>query len=590
VKSQQATLLSEPDLAVEEDKRIGKLLSFFGVGHRRLSIAEFLADSTARYRTAVRPGIFSSAKVFLRSIEGLEGNPEHVQAWRQRIHSVFVYPGADRDSVQKLARMLIGNEGTILSGIDPGPGDFVVSDDLNNFCGVMAGLRVAASKDDLDASLIFKARKGNAINIILLGDGVVFLKLEYKGVPIFLSTSREIIDIDAELASQNFDVREHFLSAVPLVLYIKWAFAETCWNAPETNACLIIDDPVLKSTHGFVDFRELLSLMKRHKFSSNIAFIPWNWRRTSPEVARLFRENSENYSVSVHGYDHTRAEFGSSDQRRLYWKAKQALERMNRHETITGIRHDRVMVFPQGIFSEAAISALKHTDLIAAVNNDIHSTDPSRRAVIVSELWDVAVMGYSAFPIFTRRYPWEGVENFAFDALLGKPAIIVIHHDYCSDHCSRLVNFIDRLNALKCRLSWRSLAEVVSRSCRQRALSSGAVEVEMYAAELRLENHWGEPKRFSIRRRECAPSAIREIRDRSGAIPWNFAGRYINFEVVLSAGESTTISIRFHEPAGNGYDGDNLSYRFKAMLRRYLCEVRDNYVTTARLRLAGLGK
>ena len=109
-----------------------------------------------------------------------------------------------------------------------------------------------------------------------------FLRIEYNGVPVFLSTSKEIIDIDAELTSQNFDVREHFLNAVPLVLYIKWAFRDACWNAPETNACLVIDDPVLKPTHGFVNFQELLSLMKRHKFSTNIAFIPWNWRRSSP--------------------------------------------------------------------------------------------------------------------------------------------------------------------------------------------------------------------------------------------------------------------------------------------------------------------
>ena len=170
---------------------------------------------------------------------------------------------------------------------------------MNNFCGVMTGVPVTGVNGKSNRSLILNILnmgKRDAINIISLGDGAVFLKLEYKGVPVFLSTSREIIDIDAELTSQNFDVREHFLSAVPLVLYIKWAFAETCWSAPETNACLVIDDPVLKSTHGFVDFQELLSLMKRHKFSTNIAFIPWNWRRSSPEVVRLFRENPESIS------------------------------------------------------------------------------------------------------------------------------------------------------------------------------------------------------------------------------------------------------------------------------------------------------
>src|SRR5437762_7094820 len=259
---------------------------------------------------------------------------------------------------------------------------------------------------------------------------------------------------------------------------------------------------------------------------------------------------------------------------------------MSRHESITGIRHDPVMVFPQGIFSEAAMSALKRTDLIAAVNNDIISADPYPRAITVSDVWDIAVMGYP-FPLFTRRYPWEGVENFAFDALLGKPTIAVIHHDYCSDHCVRLVNFIQRLNALKIASAWRSLGEVVRRSCRQREVSPEVVEVEMYGTELRIENRSEQPKPFLIRRRECEPSAIREIRDGSGPIPWSFADGYINFELELGSGESKLVAIKYQPLAVDGRNGDNLPYRLKTMLRRYLCEVRDNYVTTARLRLSG---
>jgi len=336
-----------------------------------------------------------------------------------------------------------------------------------------------------------------------------------------------------------------------------------------------------------VNFQELLSLMKRHNFSTNIAFIPWNWRRSTPKVVRLLRENPERYSLSVHGCDHTRAEFGSSSQQRLYWKAQQALERMNRHESITGIRHDRVMVFPQGVFSEAAMSALKHTDLIAAVNSDVICTDPHPRAITISDVWDIAVMRYSNFPIFTRRYPWEGSENFAFDALLGKPVIIIIHHDYCSDHCRRLVDFIDRLNALKCRLTWRSLGDVVRRSSRPRKLSSGEVEIEMYGTELRIENRSEQPKRYLIKRRECEPSAIREICGVSSPIPWNSVNGHINFEIELSSRESKIVSIRFHKLAGDGCNGDNLPYRFKTMLRRYLCELRDNYIVPMRSRFAG---
>ena len=504
------------------------------------------------------------------------------------MHSVFVYAGDVPAVLQKLLQRLTGDEGVVLSQMNRSGGDFVVSGQLDGFCGVMAGVRVTESRANRDTDLVLNASKGNANSIISLGHGATFLRLEYNGVPVFLSTSREIIDIDAELASQNFNVREHFLSAVPLVLYVKWAFAETCWNAPETNACLVIDDPLLKRTHGFVDFQELSSLMQRHKFSTNVAFIPWNWRRSAPEVVRLFRENPERYSLSVHGCDHTRAEFGSSSQQRLYWKAQQAIQRMDRHRSITGIHHDPVMVFPQGIFSEAAMSALKRTDLIAAVNNDIISADPYPRTITVSDVWDIAVMGYSTFPLFTRRYPWEGIENFAFDALLGKPAIAVIHHDYCSDHCARLVNFIEQLNGLKIAPIWRSLGEVVRNSCRQKEVSPGNVEVEMYGTELWIENRSQERKHFLIRRRECEPSAIQRISTDSQTIAWKPANGRIDFEIELNPGENQVIKIRFHDLAENGCNGDNLPYRLKAMLRRYLCEVRDNYVTPMRFRFAGL--
>src|SRR5207248_10942706 len=105
-----------------------------------------------------------------------------------------------------------------------------------------------------------------------------------------------------------------------------------------------------------------------------------------------------------------------------------------------------------------------------------------------------------------------------------------------------------------------------------------------------VENRSGQPKHYLIRRRECEPSAIREISDESGPIAWNFVNGQINFEIELRPGESKMLGIRFHELGGNECVRANLPYRLKAMMRRYLCEIRDNYITTARFRLAQLAK
>jgi hypothetical protein len=578
---QEKALLLTADYPSADDQRAESLLNFFGVRYLKRRATEL---GLPENKTAEKYRLVCSAQAFARVTENLQNASGNSHVLARQIHSVFLYSNGDPVAVANAVSQLSGATISIRRGAERVT-EWYIANEPDGVCGAMRDLRIQPSATHLRIGDFFHT-DGESLIPLIAGEGrAAFLKLNCNGLPVFVSSER-LIDIDAELTTFNFDIRDHFFSAVPLVSYIRWAFPQSSWHAPEASACLVIDDPLLKPTHGFVDFQELLSLMKRHNFSTNIAFIPWNWRRSVPEVVRLFRENPEHFSLSVHGCDHTRAEFGSPSRQRLYWKARQALERMNRHEAITGISHDPVMVFPQGVFSEAAMSALKRTNLIASVNNDIVSADPHPRAITISDVWDIAVMRYT-FPLFTRRYPWEGIENFAFDALLGKPAIAVIHHDYCSDHCARLVNFIEQLNALPCAPTWRNLGDVVRRSCRQKEDSPGAVEVEMYGTELRIENRFGQSKRFLIRRRECEPSAIQRICTDAQEIAWRQTNGRIDFEIELNPGENRVIKIKFHDFVGKEHNGDNLPYRFKTMLRRYLCEMRDNYVAPMRCRFAG---
>ena len=571
--SEQAILLASRDGLSSQDCNLGKLLDFFGVSWRTSTIAELLADHNGANQVGLR--LLCASDHLSTLLRDLENNPDRARRWREQIHSVFSYAGKDIAALSSLAE-IEGGQDPFGEG-RPSSGEFAVSDKLPEFCGIMAGIRIPA--EDADVDLLFaSAPHSRHVEIISLNHGAGFVRLEHEGVPVFLCSSRSIIDIGSDLPDGIFDVRQHVLQAVPPVLYIKWAFAETCWTAPEKSACLIIDDPLLKPRYGFVDYRELLSLMQRYKFSTNIAFIPWNWRRSDSRVALLFRENPEHYSISVHGCAHTRAEFGSDDPERLYGKARRALARMTQHESSTGIAHDRVMVFPQGVFSEAAMGVLKRTDLIAAVNNDTISSNSNPRAITVADVWDTAIMAYDNFPLFTRRYPWSGIENFAFDSLLGKPVVVVVHHDSCRDHCGRLIAFIEQLNALACPLHWRSLGDLVRRSCRQRVLFDDVTQVEMYGKELLIENLSNRTKQFLIQRRERDPSAIMGVRVDRNPISWTYRGDRIQFEVELKGGEHATIRVDFHELNEAEETAEDLNYTARTMLRRYLCELRDNYL------------
>ena len=571
-----------------DDRRAERLLEFFGVPYQTKDAGELQLTQSHQRESNTRYRLLCAAETFDRVIgelRGLSGGPEE---FAQRVHSVFLYSNGDAPALANVVSRLSGAKISMCKGA-ASETPCCIADDPDGLCGAMRGLRMHPSAAALSSCDFFDLDGSSATAVIAAGNKAAFLKLVWMGVPVFVSSAR-LIDIDARLATPNFDVRDHLFSAVPAVSYIRWAFARSAWRASEASACLVIDDPLLKARYGFVRFRELLALMKQHRFSTSIAFIPWNWRRNDREVVKLFRDNPESYSLCIHGCDHTAAEFGTSDRQRLRAVASEAVRRMSLHERRTGLAHDRVMVFPQGVFSAEAIPELKRASFHAVVNTEVHSNPPGERKLRISDVWDVAVMTYGDFPIYTRRYPAQGVENLAFDLLLGKPCLMVIHHDFCSDGCARLVQFIDQLNALKVHLTWRSLGEVVRRSYRQKELSPDSVEIEMYGTELRVKNGSDKRKRFIIRRRDSEPPAVKEIRAESDQIAWHFSKGRIAFEIELNPGESRTVSIKFHDLGENGQYRENAGYKVKTLLRRYLSEARDNYFVPTKARLAAFAK
>jgi hypothetical protein len=243
------------------------------------------------------------------------------------------------------------------------------------------------------------------------------------------------------------------------------------------------------------------------------------------------------------------------------------------------------MVFPQGIFSEQAILELKQAGFHAVVNTEVHSNSSRARRITISDVWDTAVMSYGNFPIYTRRYPAQGVENLAFDLLLGKPCLIVIHHDFCHDRYARLAQFIDQLNSLKVSLAWRGLGEVVKRSYRQREFSPDCIEIEMYGSELLIENPSNRARTYFVRRREPEPNSIESLYAGSRPVSWNSAGDHIAFKVELAPRENISVTLFFRSAENLPQSRQNLAQTAKIMLRRYLSEARDNYLMPTKARI-----
>ena len=143
----------------------------------------------------------------------------------------------------------------------------------------------------------------------------------------------------------------------------------------ETLACLIIDDPLVRSKYGFLDIVKLLQEMKEHRFFTEIAFIPWNYKKSDPKIAKLFADNREYFGICVHGCNHSLHEFRKGTYEELNALVATAIWRMEQFKKLTGLPYDPVFVFPQGRFSSTAIKVIKDKGFVAAFSSTLKASD-----------------------------------------------------------------------------------------------------------------------------------------------------------------------------------------------------------------------
>ena len=209
--------------------------------------------------------------------------------------------------------------------------------------------------------------RGNVEKLLLADERPVFLRQQRGPCEVFLLAVTQLPDIREQLCESR-GVEEHYDRLIPLLIFLRHCFGELCWHGVATTARLIIDDPLLNPAYGFLNYGALDKSMRSVDYGTTIAFIPWNYWRTSKRKASSIFDQAPNLSICVHGCDHTNREFEDQNLAVLQGMADTGLDRMQRHERRTGVAFDPVMVFPQGKFSTAAMSALRTGGYLAAVN------------------------------------------------------------------------------------------------------------------------------------------------------------------------------------------------------------------------------
>ncbi|WGR70590.1 MULTISPECIES: hypothetical protein [unclassified Bradyrhizobium] len=566
-------LLLRSDTPSPDDCNLAEILDFFGIPWTALTVSEANEANIASL-TASHPqySILTSAPYLAEALQPCKAGM--FPAWLVAAASVFVYGFRAADPCRALLRKITGDPEADIRGIDAWPITVSVTGAFPDMCGPMSAQRIQLEPGAADAALVIRHR-GELQSIVVAPEGHLFAGFSYSGVRFFADASLVMVDI-RERAATYFDVKKRFAGAVPVVMYLKWSFRDVCWTTSEANACLIIDDPPLWPRYGFLDFGELLQLADKQTFATTIAFIPWNWQRTNRGTVAAFRQNSGKLSVCVHGCDHTRGEFAARSADLLDRKLKTARCRMQSLLNKTALNYENVMVFPQGAFSPEAVSALKRNGFVAAVNTEVAPADDASNETTLADLWSVAIVRYGGFSIFTRRYIDHGIENFAFDGLLGKPCFVVGHHDLFRNHGSELTDFLRQLASLRWKLRWRTLGDAVCRSYSIRR-DGGTIIVKMFAEQLRIENMKAMTQRIWVVKQAPQVVSLKGVTVNQDVVAYEYVDGCLRLIVDIPPGGMADIRWVHHEEPDAFPDSESVSYRLGVAVRRYLSELRDNY-------------
>lgn len=455
-----------------------------------------------------------------------------------------------------------------------------VSPDHPEWCFQFSGLSIESANLAKEKSFVEGPAASELSTLIRIGDEPYFVRNSVRigndESRIFLLAGGDLADLD-ENVTRGRGGLPSFCGIVPLMMFLRGALKERLWHNDHPRACFIIDDPLLKKRHGFLEFKRLLESLRRQRFSACIAFIPWNYRRSNKKVASLFSSNPEAIFLCVHGCDHTGAEFESPDTELLRAKAQLALDRMRKHQQLFGVPFDEIMVFPQGLYSSEALPALKAAGYLAAVNTEV-SPSTTSESLQLRDLLDVAVTRWANFPLFGRRYP-KDLAEFAFHLFLGKPVLAVEHHGYFKDGYQALETFIQHLNALDNRIEWTSLDTICSHACLTRTSESGGVYVRFYTNLFHLQNTGNRDQQYILQPSRTSSDASAQVTVDGREWSCQPEGGELNISLELKPGQTASVRIvpEAAWPESAAWK-PTMTHDAGVGLRRVLCELRDNYL------------
>jgi hypothetical protein len=415
-----------------------------------------------------------------------------------------------------------------------------------------------------------------ALPLITIGGKPNFLCLRRQDCHLFFTTVPDLPGPQQRVFKEA-DLEGFYDALVPVLVFLRAVFKQSCWQGGDKAARLIIDDPALRRKYGCLDFSSLFNSLRKNHYSASVAFIPWNHFLTSKKLVPFFRSEGDRFSICVHGCDHTNNEYGSLDGNFLLHKSRLAIQRMQQHEARTGMEFEPVMVFPQGRFSEPSLHALQCNGFLAAINSTRFTVEDDSAIVQLGDLLLPAFSRLHGFPVFLRHYPTD-IFPFLFDLFLGRPAFIVEHHEFFKDGLPKLESLVRTLNSREPQLSWATLTETLERVCWKRAIADDSWEIMFFTDEFVLTNEFENSVFYRLVKHEPEPEMVSSVSIDGHPASMAHYEEGIRLELSLQPGQTVRIQLRRVIAQNPARIRAGSLYESKVLLRRLLSEVRDGFL------------
>lgn len=282
--------------------------------------------------------------------------------------------------------------------------------------------------------------------------------------------------------------RERFFRLLPLLHFLREATAGAGWKNPPLRACVMIDDPNLHwMSYGFLRYEKLLAEAKSHGFHVAFATVPLDAWASHPGAVKLFRDHPEQFSLLVHGNNHSKQELSRSCPEEDYLRlAAQSLRRIDRLEKKTGVRVGRVMAPPHGACTSSCLAALLAVGFegACATTSLLRKLNPHllRDSSFGLKIAEIAPGFAPVIPRFKLDSSCEGA--MVISAFLDKPIILVGHHHTAANGMELLTSAAKAVNSLG-SVSWAGPESMLRSNFR--SLQTGTtLWIEPYSCRLCL--------------------------------------------------------------------------------------------------------